>query len=145
MTPPAERGGTCPSGRCREGATLLGIVGPDGRLGHLDPPIPVDAGFAAKARKGRDPESRFRFAEPCGRSGCAQWDEDHCGLIEEILVAREPQPPTGLVRCGIRPSCQWFAQRGAAACEVCPLVVRVRRVPAAGQPIEKFSAEEGQR
>jgi hypothetical protein len=28
-----------------------------------------------------------------------------------------------LPRCAIRSSCRWFAQRGAEACAVCPLVV----------------------
>jgi hypothetical protein len=28
-----------------------------------------------------------------------------------------------LPACGIRRTCRWFAQRGAAACGVCPLIV----------------------
>jgi hypothetical protein len=126
---------TCPSGRCEEGATLLGIVGPDGILGYVAPPMTIDADFVSRARRGRTPESRFRFAEPCAEGRCAQWTGDRCGLIDELLespggsAAARERPTDRLPRCGIRGSCRWFAQRAADACRICPLVVRTPREP----------------
>jgi hypothetical protein len=32
-------------------------------------------------------------------------------------------PPAVLPACAIRRTCRWYAQRGAAACTVCPLIV----------------------
>jgi hypothetical protein len=34
-----------------------------------------------------------------------------------------PAPLGGLSACGIRQSCRWYFQRGAAACAGCPLIV----------------------
>ena len=127
---------TCPSGRCREGAVLVGIVGPDGRLGYITPAMPIDADFVTHARVGRTPESRFRFGEPCVKERCAQWAGDHCGLIDGLLASPRGTTATSaprdmsLPRCGIRSSCRWFRERGADACTICPLVVHTRRVPA---------------
>jgi hypothetical protein len=126
---------TCPSGRCREGALLVGIVGTDGRLGYITPAMPIDADFVARARLGRTPESRFRFGEPCVRDRCAQWAVDRCGLITELLATPKGIAATSvkhrpLPACGIRNSCRWFRDRGADACAICPLVVHTRRVPA---------------
>lgn len=129
MTEPA----TCPSGRCREGSVLLGVVGPDGRLGYLTPALTVDAEFVSRAGRGRTPESRFRFAEPCVEDRCEQWADGECGLIGEVLAS-----PTGgtlaagapvgvLPRCTIRRTCRWYAQRGGQACGVCPHVVHTPR------------------
>lgn len=127
----------CPSGRCRPGALLIGIVGPDGRLGYLSPAIPVDDDFVARARAGRTPESRFRFAEPCVEGRCAQWAGDRCGLIGELLAsphAGAPEQAAPLPRCAVRGWCRWFGQRGAQACRICPLVVHTPRVPAVPAP-----------
>jgi hypothetical protein len=127
---------TCPSGRCREGAVLIGIVGQDGRLGYLTPALPIDEEFVARTRTGRTPESRFRFGEPCAEARCAQWAGDRCGLIDELLAAprgaaaAKGPGATPLPRCGIRQSCRWFRQRGPDACAICPLVVHTRRRPA---------------
>jgi hypothetical protein len=132
-----ENPATCPSGRCREGAVLIGIVGEDGRLGYVTPALPVDADFVSRAKAGRTPESRFRFGEPCAEHRCAQWAGDRCGLIEELLdspraAATDEQAATSLPKCGIRSSCRWFRERGADACGICPLVVHTPRRPARG-------------
>lgn len=133
---PRETPATCPSGRCREGAVLVGIVGPDGRLGYVTPALPIDAEFVARTRTGRTPESRFRFGEPCAEGRCGHWGGDRCGLITELLdsprgaaegSAARVMP---LPRCGIRASCRWFRERGPDACAICPLVVHTRREPA---------------
>jgi hypothetical protein len=131
-----SRTATCPSGRCREGAVLVGIMGRDGRLGYITPAMPIDADFVAHARAGRTPESRFRFGEPCVKERCAQWAGDHCGLIDMLLASPQGTAATSgrrgtpLPHCGIRGSCRWFRERGADACAICPLVVHTRRVPA---------------
>lgn len=39
----AER--LCPRARCEEGAVLLGIVGPDGRIAYLNPRVEIDGAF----------------------------------------------------------------------------------------------------
>ena|SRR5947207_12696447 len=123
----AIRQQTCPSGRCREGATLLGIMGVDGLLGYVAPKMTVDAAFVVQAKRGRNPETRFRFAEPCVEHRCKRWSDNRCGLIHQVLdspaaakAAREPEPLPG---CVIRSSCQWFAQVGARACAICPQIV----------------------
>lgn len=82
---PAARQATCPSGRCREGAILLGIVGADGVLGYVTPKMTVDADFVDRAYQGRTPETRFRFAESCIEHKCTQWTGDRCGVIYRAL------------------------------------------------------------
>ena len=118
----------CPSARCEGGAILLGIVGNDGVVGYLSPLIKVDEAFVRKARKGRKPEERFRFSQPCIESGCGQWTGSRCGLIDRALQAADQAevavtPGGALPKCTIRPRCRWFAQLGRRACAVCPLVV----------------------
>jgi hypothetical protein len=133
---------TCPSGRCRDGAVLLGVVGPEGAVGFVSPPMVVDDEFVRRARAAdRPPEARFRFAEPCVEDACGHWTGDRCGVVDGVLGSRAgaatAEARVGLLpRCGIRRSCRWFAQRGAEACAVCPLVVHTRRVPAGGSDTE---------
>lgn len=123
----------CPSGRCSVGSSLIGIVGPDGRLGYLTPPLEVDARFVEISKRGRAPESRFRFSEPCLGQNCEHWADNECGLIGRMCASADNQPAlsddSGLPRCGIRSRCRWFNQRGREACGVCPFVVRVPRLP----------------
>lgn len=116
----------CPSTTAGPGTALIGIVGADGRVGILGRPLPVDADFLARARRGRAPEKRFRFAGACVRSSCRQWSDGRCGVIDRVLAitgeaasaADRPLPP-----CGICGRCRWFAQRGGAACHACPEIV----------------------
>lgn len=116
----------CPSGRCHDGALLIGIVGPDGRIGPVRPPLAVEAEFVQQF--GDSAESRFRFAEPCAEQRCGHWGSGQCGLvdlvIDEIDPAGSEAATLGLRPCAIRRSCRWYAQRGGQACAVCPLVVR---------------------
>src|SRR6266545_2966883 len=118
---------TCPSGRCNEGSLLLGIVGQDGLVGYITPGMTVDAQFVSRARQGRTPESRLRFAEPCAEDDCAQWTGDRCGLIDELLDSPKASTAAAqnmglLPRCSIRRSCRWFDQHGSNACGICPLI-----------------------
>ncbi|WP_280301519.1 hypothetical protein [Nocardia neocaledoniensis] len=125
---------TCPSGRCREGSALLGIVGNDGEVKHVTPVIPVSALFAARAAARGSPEARFRFAEPCAEDACGNWDHEQCGLIHRLTAEDSPDAAARrntLPVCGIRRTCRWYAQRGAQACSVCVHVVR-DTVPADG-------------
>jgi hypothetical protein len=122
--PKSKPEATCPSGRCREGALLIGLVDGGGRIRYLGRPEQVEADFVNVARVGRPPEMRFRFAEPCARENCGHWTGAECGLVEHLLLSsRDPNEVTELPSCGIRRSCVWFAQRGPDACRVCPLVI----------------------
>jgi len=121
----------CPSARCEEDAILLGIVGANGIVGYVTPQITIDADFVREARRGRIPETRFRFAQPCIESRCAQWADSHCGLINRVLefsegksIAEASRGP--LPKCVIRPLCRWFAQEGDKACAVCPVIIHSR-------------------
>lgn len=129
---------TCPSGRCREGAVLIGIVGGDGRLGHVNPAVPINAEFMTAVENGRAAESRFRFGEPCAEGDCGHWRGSQCGLIDGLLAspigteAVEASQQEPLPRCGIRASCRWFRQHGRTSCGICPLVVHTPRRPHTG-------------
>lgn len=117
-----ERELLCPSARCEPGAILLGIVGRDGRVGYLSTQMVVDERFVENARRGRDPEKRFRFAQPCVEAPCGYWRDGRCGVVDGVVAQAEPLAAP-LPRCSIRADCRWFAQRGPDACAVCPLVV----------------------
>ncbi|GAA2788282.1 hypothetical protein GCM10010441_11670 [Kitasatospora paracochleata] len=120
---------TCPSAPCAPGAGLLGVVSEPGRLAYLPVTVLVDRTFAERAATARL-EGHYRFTGPCAEGGCAQWTGEACGVIDRALDAPasgaecEVRPVGALERpfpdCGIRGDCRWFAQRGAAACGVCP-------------------------
>lgn len=112
----------CPSANCQEGAILIGIVMRDGRVAYSAGQIIVNQEFVETARAGRAPEKRFRFGGLCVKSGCRQWSNDRCGVIDS-LVEPENDSPAVLPECSIRPQCRWFNQSGASACAVCPDVV----------------------
>jgi hypothetical protein len=117
----------CPSSACRPGATLVGVVLPNGRIAYAADRIVVDETFVRAAHEGRPPEQRFRFSTPCMNSGCQQWNGHECGLIDRLLAEYERQfgPPTtdDLPDCPIRPDCRWFLQRGGRSCAVCEILV----------------------
>ncbi|MBR0681233.1 hypothetical protein GXW74_12125 [Roseomonas eburnea] len=119
----------CPSAPAEPGALVIGVVGPDGRVAHLATPLRADEAFVARLRReDASPETRFRFSGTCLEGRCAQWTGTGCGIIERVLAridAAEAAAP--LPRCGIRRDCRWHAQRGAAACHACPLVVTDQR------------------
>ncbi|WP_051833467.1 hypothetical protein [Streptomyces sp. NRRL S-646] len=104
-----------------------------GRLACLPDPVVVDRALADRLKASGRPESRYRFTGSCTEEGCAQWTGRRCGVVDHILddppdPGRGPQHPETpnvgpLPVCGIRADCRWFAQRGAAACRVCPTVV----------------------
>jgi len=120
---------TCPSAPCDAGATLLGLIDENGRVGYLTPAMTIDQEFVEKVERGRSPRKRFRFAGPCVEEKCEQWTGSRCGVIETVFEAVEtldPEParPDGVLpRCAIRSSCRWHAQEGPAACAACPFVI----------------------
>jgi hypothetical protein len=120
---------TCPSASCEPGATLLGLIDENGRVGYLTPAITIDHEFVEKVERGRSPRKRFRFAGPCVEEKCVQWTGSRCGVIDTVFEAVErldPEPALekdSLPHCAIRSSCRWFAQEGEAACAACPFVI----------------------
>jgi len=118
----------CPSAPAAVGAKLIGIVQRNGRVGLFGKSLTVDADFLEKARRGRAPEKRFRFASPCLQGGCKQWGEGQCGVIRRVLDALGNDrtgagEDAGLQPCALRGTCRWFAEHGRAACRACPEVV----------------------
>lgn len=111
----------CPSSRCSEGSILIGAVRPDGNIGILPHGLEVDSGFVdAVARSGGAPEQRFRFAAPCRQNGCINWENSCCQVIELALTM--PIQSVAPIQCAIRDECTWYAQRGLAACRICPAI-----------------------
>jgi hypothetical protein len=117
----------CPSGRCRPGSTLLGIVGPDGRLVYAPDRIPLTDEFVQRANTAGVPDSRFRFAEPCAHGDCGNWTGGTCAVARAAAtsgVEDAEASSSSLPRCGIRHECLWYEQEREQACRVCPLVLR---------------------
>jgi hypothetical protein len=120
---------TCPSARCEPGSTLLGIVNSQGHVEPLRTTLVIDEAFVEKASKGRSPEHRFRFANQCVESDCAQWTGSGCGIIEQVLTHLESElrpvveTSPDLPPCLIRKTCRWYRQRSGAACVACTYVV----------------------
>ena len=124
----------CPSARCHEGAVLLGIVLPDGRVAFAEGRTTVDREFVSVATGDgrRAPERRFRFSSPCAQGGCRQGTGSSCGVItgamdEARAAGHQPSADQALPACGIRDDCRWFLQAGADACAVCELIVTETR------------------
>ena len=120
----------CPSALARPDAALIGVVQADGTVALLGRPLPATAAFLAEARRGREPERRFRFAAPCVEAECRQWTGGRCGVIDRVVGALGPEADAGAEGarpCGIRRRCRWHAQIGPAACEGCRLVITETR------------------
>ena len=141
----------CPSSRCEEGSTLLGIVNAQGRIDFMAEPIAIDAVFVAAAKEGRPPEQRFRFSSPCLKRGCEKWDGERCG-VAKILHERGPEllPPDDaarLPRCAIRPDCRWHGEYGDPICYTCSWVITERPDQAeqhqAEQGVDRLEADSG--
>ncbi len=113
----------CPSARCEVGTLLLGLVGPDGVVGFLTPPLRVDAAFVQHTHQGRPPGRRFRFAGRCVEAGCMHWTGYRCGVIDVAVEGLGAPGANAMRPCVIRPACQWFGQHGTSDCAVCPLIV----------------------
>jgi len=113
----------CPSARCEEGHILIGMVREDASVGYIPQRLKVDKNFARKANHDGKAEQRFRFASPCVKSGCQQWTNGQCGVVEDVTVELTSHQTHDLPKCSIRSECRWFAQRSIEACRVCSWVV----------------------
>lgn len=118
----------CPSWECEAGASLIGIVLPDGSVAFSKDRIVIDAAFVEVARQGRSPEKRFRFSSTCKRAACIQWTDGKCGIVDRIVGEHEDRVGAEnanfvLPECSIRPQCRWHLQSGDAACRACPEVI----------------------
>lgn len=114
----------CPSSPGRAGASIIGVVGADGRVGFLHDRLPVTDEFLLRAALVGPTEKRFRFASPCIQRGCMQWEDDHCGIADQVIRAADAaRIDTEVPDCSIRPVCRWYSQRGYSACRVCPFVI----------------------
>ncbi|GAB2563229.1 hypothetical protein [Spirosoma areae] len=116
----------CPSYMCKSGAKLYGIINSNGNTDYLKSPITINESFVNEAKKGRDPEKRFRFAGSCIKSGCTQWSEinNECGLIDKMILTLNNSPSGSLKDCSIRLKCRWYSQKGEIACAQCNELVR---------------------
>ncbi len=85
----------CPSALARPGAALIGVVQADGTVALLGRPLPATAAFLAEARRGREPERRFRFAAPCVEAECRQWTGGRCGVIDRVVGPSAPRRTPG--------------------------------------------------
>jgi hypothetical protein len=115
----------CPSADCKENAILLGLVQKNGHIHFVsDTKIFVDNEFVHIANRGRKPEKRFRFADKCMTSGCKQWTENRCCVIDKVMSVLTPiDEPSELPACSIRDQCRWYEQCGGKACMVCSEVI----------------------
>ena len=127
-------GFSCPSSKCESGATLIGIVGENGKVGHLASPLIVDDNFVEKTspenNQGVPAERRFRFSSPCAENKCGQWTGNACGVIGRVMThLEEAKIPLNakLPPCTIRSSCRWYNQRQEKACMACSFVVTDNR------------------
>ncbi len=122
----------CPSSIAKPGAALFGVQTAAGQIEYLEQPIVVDQTFVDKARQGRAPEERFRFASNCAKSGCGHWDsgQSGCSLVGKVVDAMNRKAAETLGACAIRTNCRWYHQEGARACANCDEVVRNVRIQA---------------
>jgi hypothetical protein len=117
-------GRACPSSSLEHATHLVGIVRDDGRIAYISPALPLTPEFKASAAAAGEPERRLRVAGACVEEACIQWDGVGCGLADRLVAQVGGRAGVDRVpACGIRRDCRWFAQRGVAACKVCPVVV----------------------
>lgn len=118
---------SCPSAPAAPGATLLGVLGADGRIHNLRTSMTVSADFLETAAQDGPVEARMRFAGRCQTTGCTQWAGGRCGVIDKAMAHHDASGTRdsldGLPPCVIRADCRWFHQRGADACGTCTLIV----------------------
>lgn len=121
-----ERKLKCPSYVCKPGAELYGMVNSRGKVNFLKQGFEVDLSFVKEATKYKDPESRFRFAGNCAKSGCKQWKPDtkECGLIDKVIALVAKPESKDLQPCPIRTKCRWYSQKKNLACSQCDEVFR---------------------
>jgi hypothetical protein len=116
----------CPSARAKAGATLIGVIGTDGRVAYLKTPLAVDQDFIDEVSADGPPEEHMRFSGPCVEGKCMQWNDkrSRCGVLDGVKpVLGDRVGETSLQPCSIRAACRWFLQDGPSACRICPAVI----------------------
>jgi hypothetical protein len=117
-----KNGKSCPSATLSEGAVLLGIVNENGSIGFISNETAITGDLYDDLAASPHPEKQFRFSSACVESGCRQWRQGKCSVIQRIIDANE-EPEPQLPDCSIRTSCRWFYQEGPKACSFCPYVI----------------------
>lgn len=117
--PPAQT--WCPSGVSdAPESVVLGVrADADGRVSYLADPVPA-AQVLGQIPDGIEPTRVLRFASHC-TANCLNRRGTECSLVERVVAVAPPT--TGAVpRCHLRSRCQWWGQKGVAACQQCPAV-----------------------
>ncbi|MDQ1742758.1 MAG: hypothetical protein QOE23_1097 [Pseudonocardiales bacterium] len=100
---------------------MLGVRSADtGRLAYLAEPVPAGE-VLGEIPEGIEPTRILRFASHCSTS-CPHRRGADCSLVERVIVAAPPSTTVTVPRCHLRPKCQWWHQKGVAACHQCPAV-----------------------
>jgi hypothetical protein len=112
----------CPSGTPKAPeAVVLGVrSGPEGTVSYLAEPVPATE-VLGEIPEGIEPARVLRFASHC-TSRCPNRRGSDCQLVERIVTAAVPVTSPVVPRCHLRPQCQWWQQKGVAACQQCPSV-----------------------
>jgi hypothetical protein len=114
----------CPSATAQEGALLLGVVDTRKAVRFLKEPEPMTPELTEAISAVDAPETKFRFANKCVKSGCGQWHNGRCGVIDLVMSLNEHLGgPAALPFCAIRSQCRWHKQTGPSACTVCPFII----------------------
>lgn len=126
----------CPSAPPVPGSKLLGVVGENGRVGIISPPLPLtDEHIAALDGEVPPATTRLRFTAPCVERACIQWHSGRCRVAEQLagdqpdmlpsLATNDTEAETNMVlpACDLRPHCRWYAQEGPTICHTCTFVV----------------------
>lgn len=112
----------CPSGTpTAPEAVVLGVRdNADGRVTYLADPVPA-AEVLGQIPEGIEPTRVLRFASHC-TTNCLNRRGSECGLVDRVVAAAPPPATSTVPRCHLRAQCQWWVQRGVAACGQCPAV-----------------------
>jgi hypothetical protein len=114
----------CPANRCKPGSLLLGARSKNGTITIFPEALAINNEFIEIVKKNPEPpEERFRFTNKCIESGCKQWKNGGCGVVDRVVQFLDsvdeidPNFP-----CSIRSNCRWFLQKQYDACKICPYV-----------------------
>lgn len=115
----------CPSAKAEAGAILLGVITPQEQVALLAEQVVINQEFIDVVSQEKSPESQFRFANRCVKTGCQQWASGRCGVIDAVMKVNPnlQLQDTHFPLCSIRSQCRWYQQVGANACVVCPFII----------------------
>lgn len=100
---------------------MLGVQVPaTGRLSYLAEPVPAGE-VLGEIPEGVEPTRILRFATHC-KTSCRNRQGTDCGLVERVVAAVPLPEGVAVPRCHLRARCQWWHQKGVAACHRCPAV-----------------------